>query len=179
MQFEVDYGQLEEALHDSTQFQGPSEDKPNLNNYLIRRLRLEFQMASRVAVVRHRHARADPSGQSEPIFNETSSIYHRQQPNDKYSTIYQYCDRFTCPDIFEITDMEESMVPYLPEWQDMDDRMLYDLYAEEFGWSCCINGDKRDDLEFQKECANGWSRVQDTEEISRELRTTSHYHPLG
>lgn len=42
------------------------------------------------------------------------------------------------PDLFEVLSQEESMVLCLPGCKALGVEELFDLYAEQFGWRCCV-----------------------------------------
>ncbi|KAF1979105.1 hypothetical protein BU23DRAFT_148135 [Bimuria novae-zelandiae CBS 107.79] len=169
---------LQSAEQDFAQLHDMQNDPEAKNKYLLKRLCQDIQMASRVAVLRHRHAQADPSGQSVPIFSRFCRRFHLQEPNDPRDSISISCgDRCTPPSIFEIVQQEESMVLCLPGWHNMSNQMLYDLYAEEFGWACCIVQGRRDDEDFQKERRRVWDNPIRFE-VS-DMLICRHYDPLG
>jgi hypothetical protein len=90
------------------------------------------------------------------------------------------CSRLSGPDIFEIVQQEESMVLALPGWQNLNNEDLLDLYAEEFGWACCIVHGKRDNTTLQQQRKAGWKGSADNaERVTRLLKSQDRYDPLG
>ena len=101
-------------------------------------------------------------------FRATSENWHRQKPIQTHSeeeeeeedesrvACCSHCSRHDGPDIFEVASQEESIVPQLEIFQmwasqeergsdpDSNDKPIVfdgtiaELYAEEFGWACCI-----------------------------------------
>lgn len=165
--------QLENAIRDFSQLQKTQTDLPALNQYLIKRLCLEVQMPSRTTVIEHRHARANATGQFLSNFVVSCRKLNYLVPVDQYSRLG--FDLPTGPTIYEIALQEESMVLRLPGWQTMDDETLYDLYAEESGWVCCITHKRTEDMEFQRIRRDGWGASRDL----RRVRECRRYDPLG
>lgn len=165
--------QLENAIRNFSELEKNQPDLPTLNQYLIKRLCLDIQMPSRTAVIEHRHARANTTGQSLSNFDRSSSNLNCSVPIDQYSL--PGFDRPTGPTIYEIALQEESMVLSLPGWQTMDEETLYNLYAEEFGWACCIMHKRTDDMEFQRIRRDCWRAPRDF----LRLRGCCRYDPLG
>ncbi|KAK2762191.1 hypothetical protein FQN54_001200 [Arachnomyces sp. PD_36] len=118
----------------------------------------EIQMQRRVAARKHRIHRYDPSGETKPPFHKLSQHLHGQT-----ATLTDgmpdggcfCCNRKAGPDIFEVITKEESMVLLYPGWKSLDLEALVDLYAEEFGWQCCLVQNSRD-REFQKKRKDMW-----------------------
>ncbi|KAL2020774.1 hypothetical protein VTK56DRAFT_7972 [Thermocarpiscus australiensis] len=132
------------------------------------------QMARRVAAFKHRVEKSKTmpastaAGPIELRFGTCSMRYHKQKPDPlelkriTEARCCYICSRSEAPDIFEVVNAEESVVPRLEvfqRWLDQvceqgsDDEKNVDLdgeddglswvtiarlYAEEFGWQCCI-----------------------------------------
>lgn len=72
------------------------------------------------------------------------------------------------------------MVLALPAWGKIGHEALFDLYAEEFGWQCCIVCDRIDDTAMQQQRKGFWKgRARTEEQIMRQLMEHSRYDPLG
>lgn len=115
-------------------------------------------MPRRVAVRNHRTHRYDPSGETKTPFHKISQHLHGQ-PETTTEGMPDggcfCCSRKAGPDIFEVITKEESMVPLYPGWKSLDLEELVDLYAEEFGWRCCLVQNSND-AEFQKKRKEMW-----------------------
>ena len=97
---------------------------------------MDFHLAARVAVFKHRHERAKTTS----FFHEHSQNYHRQPPNKlrpehTRDTCY-CCSRTEAPDIFEVLSQEESTLPFIPGFQQWSDEDFIDMLAEEHSWRC-------------------------------------------
>src|SRR5438067_273177 len=137
-------------------------------------------MSRRVAVRKHRVRRRDPSGRTQPTFNEASKYLHGQphtQSEHRPRGACFCCSRKAGPDIFEVISQEESMVPMHPKWNSGDDETLLDLYAEEFGWQCCRIQCKNEDAEYQQVRKGQWK--EGTGDIRKRLTTSQRWDILG
>ncbi|KAJ4348009.1 uncharacterized protein N0V89_009381 [Didymosphaeria variabile] len=168
---------MDAAMRDSRQLPSVRDDPRAQNRYLIKCLSLEIQMASRAAVRRHRRARADLNGPYVPMFKLASQRLHCQKPDEPTPATLE--NRVSDPDIFEIVQSEESVVLCLPEWRELNNNALLELYAEEFGWSSCKWHDRRDDVDYQQERASFWKSKDQNEVLDlNRLRNRRRYDPM-
>lgn len=116
-------------------------------------------------------------------FGAYSKHLHKQTPEPdgaeklKEARCCTICSRRDAPDIFEVVSYEESVVPQLPifrrwleglgDWDGDEDptddgeqqgavgiATITNLYAEEFGWRCCVTTRKEDNLAWKERRAN-------------------------
>lgn len=144
---------------------------------------MEIKLQRRVALLKHRALNLDPTGRCRPIFNEISRRRHLQKctillPDEERRGEYGLTRR-SAPDIFEIVQQEESMVSSIPGWNKMRAEALLNLYAEEFGWACCIVQGRRHDVEFQQRRKKEWKRNRYREgQIEKELKINKRWNIL-
>jgi hypothetical protein len=144
----------------------------------VRLWRSPVQAARRVAALNHRVAKSlDTAQPIQPKFRRVSKWLHRQEPYDKSINVIQRwlfgaCSIDHPPDIFEVAEVEESVVPMMDIFQtwvrqqpstinhqnnpgkdahsDMaTTQTIIDLYRREFAWRAWNRYSKRDEQDDQ------------------------------